>query len=146
MVFNDAARKLIAAIGENINVAMHDWWAYMVVSGCGGRVFYDSYPSVRYRQHENNLVGSNTTWRTRLIRIRMLYQGRFKAWNDTNVNALQQINHMLTPCNRKVLEDFSRVRKCSFTPRLIGLKKSGIYRQTLLGNIGLIVAAIFNKI
>jgi hypothetical protein len=31
-------------------------------------------------------------------------------------------------------------------PRLIGLKKSGIHRQTLLGNLGLLAAAIFKKI
>jgi hypothetical protein len=29
---------------------------------------------------------------------------------------------------------------------LIGLKRSGIYRQTLFGNLGLIAAAILKKI
>jgi len=34
----------------------------------------------------------------------------------------------------------------SLIPRLIHLKRSGIYRQTLLGNIGLIAAAFLGKI
>lgn len=146
MVFNNAARELLREAGEYISVVTHDWWAYIVVSGCGGNVFYDSTPTLRYRQHDGNLVGMNATWGGRFKRIRMLFQGQFRIWNDSNIAALNNLKDKLTPENRKILNRFACARQMSLFPRLINLKRSGIYRQTFLGNLGLVVAAVFGKI
>lgn len=146
MMFNNAARELLREAGENRSVITHDWWAYIVVTGCGGRVFYDSEPTLRYRQHTSNLVGTNSNWAARLKRMRMLFQGRFKQWNDSNIAALHALDHRLTPESRETLQRFVSARKMSVVPRLINLKRAGVYRQTLLGNIGLIAAAVFGKI
>lgn len=146
MVFNNAARKLLREAGENKSVITHDWWAYMVVTGCGGRVFYDSKPTLRYRQHGGNVVGANANWAARLRRIRMLFQGRYKYWNDSNISALLTLENRLTPESREILQRFAKARGMRLIPRLIHLKRSGIYRQTLLGNIGLVAAAILGKI
>lgn len=146
MVFNNAARALLSEAGEDTPVITHDWWAYIVVTGCGGKVFYDSYPSLRYRQHDGNLVGMNATWAARFKRIRMLWDGRFRNWNDSNIAGLRKLLHKLTPEHRKTLERFANARQMSLIPRLIHLKRSGIYRQTLFGNLGLIAAAILGKI
>lgn len=146
MVFNEAARRLLCKAGENVEVVSHDSWAYMVVTGCGGVVNYDAYPSLRYRQHDNNAVGTNSTWAARLVRIRMLWRGHLRTWNDRHLVALQHLHSHLTPESRRTLDLLAQARKRSLVPRLIGLKKSGIYRQTLLGNLGLLAAAIFKKI
>ena len=146
MVFNGAARKLLIKVGDKVNVATHDWWVYLLVSGCGGQVFYDPKPTVRYRQHGNNLVGMNSSWRGRLKRIRLLLQGRFRHWNDLNTSALEPVRDLLSPASHRTLDEFLAARKKSLIPRLVGLKRSGIYRQSWLSNLGLIVAAIFNKI
>jgi len=146
MVFNNATRALLVDIGEDNSVITHDWWAYLVVTGSGGKVFYDSYPSLRYRQHDSNLVGMNASWAARFKRICMLWEGRFRTWNDINIDGLRKIQHKLTPESLEILERFDKARQMSLIPRLINLKRSGIYRQTLLGNLGLIVAAIFRKI
>ena len=146
MVFNEAARRLLCKAGENIEVVSHDSWAYMVVTGCGGRVKYDSYPSLRYRQHGGNIVGANSTWAARRVRIRMLWQGHLRTWNERHLVALQRLHPWLTPESRYTLELLARARERSLVPRLIDLKRSGIHRQTLLGNLGLLAAAIFKKI
>lgn len=146
MIFNNAARELLREAGENLQVVTHDWWAYMAVTGCGGKVFYDSVPTLRYRQHSGNVVGTNSGWAARLKRARMLLEGRFQRWNDSNIAALRTLEHKLTPENRQKLERFAKARHMSFIPRLIHLKRCGIYRQTFLGNLGLIAAAIFGKI
>ncbi|CRM46435.1 MULTISPECIES: glycosyltransferase family 2 protein [Pseudomonas] len=146
MVFNNCARQLLREAGEHRPVVTHDWWAYMLVTGCGGQVFYDPEPTLRYRQHGCNLVGTNSGWMSRFKRIRMLFQGRFKQWGDSNIVILSALEHRLTPENRKILHRFMAARKMSLIPRLICLKRTGIYRQTLLGNIGLITAAVFGKI
>ena len=55
--FNDAAARLGAA-GRPTNVLMHDWWMYLIVSSLG-QVVYSCEPGIQYRQHANNVVGSN---------------------------------------------------------------------------------------
>lgn len=148
MVFNEAARRLICEAGENIDVVSHDSWVYMVVTGCGGKVKYDAHPSLRYRQHGSNVVGMNSTWAARRVRVRMLWQGHLRTWNERHLAALQRLTPRLTPESRTTLELLAkaRARERSLLPRLIDLKKSGIHRQTLMGNIGLLAAAIFKKI
>ena len=146
MILNRAGRDLLADLSKDIRMVSHDWWAYLIITGCGGRVIYDPHPSVRYRQHESNLVGMNTSWSARIKRIHMLWQGRFRDWNDIHIESLQGIRSRLTPDNQKILDQFSEARDQGLVSRLIGLKQSGIYRQTVLGNLGLIAAAIFKKI
>lgn len=146
MVFNNAARLLLCEAGVNVDVVTHDWWAYIVVSGCGGKIYYDTHSSLRYRQHGSNLVGANNNWPARLQRIRMLLQGRFREWSDSNIQALLKLRPRLTPENQLILDRFATARNRWFLPRVIGIKRSGVYRQTLLGNLGLAVAALFKKI
>lgn len=146
MVFNNAARRLLKIAGPDVQVVSHDWWAYMLVSGCGGQVFYDPRPTVRYRQHDNNLVGATQTLRSQLRRAVQLVGGRFKAWNDMNVQALFTMRHHLTPQCRAQLDEFATARKSGLLSRLGGMSRSGVYRQTLLGNIGLFIATVCNRI
>lgn len=146
MVMNRAARRILIEGGANVTVVSHDWWVYMVVAGCGGQVFYDSIPSLRYRQHASNLVGANVTFGARVIRLKMLLMGRFRHWNDVNIEAVNSIRTHLTSESRDALDCFSSARRGWLWSRLLGLKRSGIHRQTLLGNIGLIVAALLGKL
>ena len=146
MVFNKVALNLLREAGENINIVAHDWWTYMVVSGAGGIVFYDPQPTLLYRQHDNNLIGSNIGWRARFNRIFMLLNGHFKQWNEINFQALLSIKHLLTEENKVVLMKIIAARNAGPISRMMTIKQLGIYRQTLLGNIGLTTAALFNKI
>lgn len=40
---------------------LHDWWAYLIVSAKGGKVIYDPQPTLFYRQHGGNVVGSQAS-------------------------------------------------------------------------------------
>jgi len=63
-----------------------------------------------------------------------------------NVAVLERIQGLMTDENRKTFELFRRSRKLSVLPRAYGLMRSGIYRQSLLGDIGLALAALAGKI
>jgi len=145
MVMNKAAQKILRAAGER-TVVSHDWWAYMLISAAGGTVIYDPYPTVRYRQHNNNLVGANIGWYTRLIRMRQLFKGRFQNWNTINTQALQQVRDSLVPEYQRTLDEFCTARNRWLMPRIWGIKKSGVYRQTMMGNLGLIAATVLKKL
>lgn len=146
MVMNDAARSLLLEVGAGVDVIAHDWWVYIVVSACGGSIHYDSEPSLRYRQHAENLIGANTGLSARLLRIRMLFEGSLKAWTNQHIRALTPLLPKLTPSNRRIFDRFVSARQRSLLPRIIGIRRSGVYRQTTLGNLGLLAAAISNRI
>lgn len=145
MVMNRAARDLMNSACER-DVVYHDWWTYLLIAGAGGDVFYDPCPTVRYRRHSANLMGPNASLRTRLDRMWLLFNGEFRNWNSTNINALQKTRRVLTPDNKRILDEFRAARDRWLLPRLLGLRKSGIYHQKLIGNFGLFVASVLKKI
>jgi len=146
MVFNAAARELLSAASNDAHIVSHDWWTYMLVTGAGGRAFYDPYPSVRYRQHRANVVGSNSGLLARLLRAALVFKGRFRTWSDINVRGLAQVRERLTPENRRIYDDFAVARTGSLPSRLAALRRSGVHRQGFVDNIGLYVAALFNRL
>lgn len=146
MVINNAARNLLLEAGANLDIVAHDWWIYIAISACGGHVYYDSQPSLQYRQHGGNLIGANAGLVARLQRIQLLFRGRLKTWTDQHIVALTPLLPKLTPVNRRIYERFVKARQRGLLPRIVGLKRSGVYRQTALGNLGLLAAAISNRI
>ena len=146
MVLNGAARDLVTASASCTEVVSHDWWCYQIVSGAGGIVVYDKNPCLKYRQHGNNLAGANQSWKARLIRIKGLFQGRYRRWNDINLSALVKNRALLTKENQKYLDDIIEARNSNVIKRLFIFYRSGIRRQTLLGNLGLFAGLIINKV
>ena len=118
----------------------------MIVTGASGKVFYNPKHLLNYRQHGNNQIGGNIGLSARIWRLKELFKGRFKTWNNLNFKALQSIEHVLTDENRQLLKNIITAREQSVIPRLVQLKKTGIYRQTFSRNLGLVVAALFKKI
>ncbi len=146
MVMNSAAMHCVRQSSLNAPFVSHDWWAYIIVTGCGGRVRYDSTPRVSYRLHDTNIIGSNDRWSQRLFRIRELFRGRYRNWNQVHVDALQQIRDHLTLDAHRAIDEFTRFRSGKLLTRLSGLRNLSLYRQTLLGNLGLLVAIVHRKI
>jgi hypothetical protein len=79
-------------------------------------------------------------------RLRMVALGRFREWIDHNIAALKPLRSRMTPENQAVFDLFCEARNRPFISRQVGLLKSGIYRQTTLGNAGLIVASLLKKL
>lgn len=146
MVFNDAARSLFLRLGQDVDIDLHDWLAYMLVAGAGGEVYFDQKPSVLYRQHSKNLIGMNIGIRAKIRRIQMLFKGRFRDWNEKHLTALSLMRDLLTTENVATLERFEEARNLQGFSRLVGFKRSGVYRQTLSNNIMFYIAAIVGKV
>lgn len=56
VALNRHARNLVIKNLPN-ELMMHDWWFYIVFSALG-KVVYDDYPALKYRQHPGNVVGA----------------------------------------------------------------------------------------
>lgn len=145
MLLNKAARDIILDVGL-VEVPSHDWWVYQLVTGVSGKVLYDLEPMVLYRQHESNIVGKKTSIIDRIERVRMVFDGQFKNWNDKNIVALNKASKHLSYENKLSLNIFETMRKARFKDRFRLLEVAGLYRQTMRGTLSLIVAALFRKI
>lgn len=146
MVMNRAARDLVATASRRSGFVSHDWWCYLLVAGAGGVVHYSAEPRIGYRQHGANLVGESDTWRARLSRMCFLFKGRFKEWNDLNLAGLRINADLLTEDARQTIATFERSRHGSLPTRLAALHRAGVYRQTRLGAIGLVVACAARRL
>jgi glycosyltransferase involved in cell wall biosynthesis len=133
MVFNQKARELLVFGGADVTVPSHDWWLFQVVSACGGHVHYDTFPSVRYRQHAENVIGANMGFAARLRRLRMLGQGRFRHWSDLNIAALARLRPRMSAENRQSFDLFCEARQRPLLQRAAMFAQAGFYRQTLGG-------------
>jgi glycosyltransferase involved in cell wall biosynthesis len=146
MVLNCAARDLVLGpVGEG-EVVSHDWSCYQIISGAGGFVFYDPMPSLKYRQHGGNEVGSNMSWRSRLVRLGGLLSGRFRGWNDANVRLLLQNRELLTGPSEDALDSFIEARNSGLIARVRLFFESGVYRQTRVGSVALWLAIVLNRV
>lgn len=146
MILNRAGRNIINKTPIDVRIISHDWWIYIVITAIGGNIFYDPKPSINYRQHTNNIVGSNLGWLARFKRISGLMDGHFKMWIDSNIYALNKADINITPENRFILESFNEARNSNLFKRLYVFRKLGMYRQTLLGTLGLYVAIVLKKL
>lgn len=146
MLLNAKARELMCRAAEDALVVSHDWWAYLVVSGAGGRVVYDREPTIGYRQHAANVIGSNAGITARFRRMADMVGGRHRTWNDANLALLAGMREDLSELNRVRLDRFMRGRDRWLLPRLVAFARAGLYRQTSIGNAGLVLAALLGRL
>jgi rhamnosyltransferase len=69
-----AFQSFLVNAGNDLNkVSLHDWLAYAFCREQGFTWFIDEWPSMRYRQHDNNQVGTNnnlTAYKKRFAMVR----------------------------------------------------------------------------
>lgn len=147
IVLNRAALDLArAAAAEAGEIVIHDWWLYQLLTGVGGTVIHDPRPGLLYRQHNRNVMGSPAGLRAKLARARMLMRGGYRDWNSTNIAALQGSAHRLTRRNRVTLRSFAQMRDQAVLPRMAWFAKSGIHRQSRIGQAALWVAMLLGRV
>jgi len=145
-VMNRSAMVLVAESAQATSFVSHDWWCYLICTGAGGRVFYDPDPHMGYRQHDQNVVGRNSGWSARARRVVALLQGRFARWTDTNLDALKRCDKLLTEEANVTVQRFVTLRKKRGYIAVRGVRELGLFRQTFLGQLGLLLAAFIGKI
>lgn len=57
MVFNEALARLIREFDSPRNLIMHDFYTALVCTACGGTILYEECATMKYRQHQENVVG-----------------------------------------------------------------------------------------
>ncbi len=60
------------------NIYYHDWTAYFIVRILGKRWYFDSRPSMLYRQHSSNDTGARGSFGAALKRLKLIRSGWYK--------------------------------------------------------------------
>lgn len=144
MVFSNAVLVAQKKVRPEHSV-WHDWTTYIVATALGGLVWFDDKPCLYYRQHASNVIGSNDGLKAQIVRLRPLFEGRFKQWSDMNIGAIQDLQDLI---NKQHLQTFSEFQKMRSAPwlvqRMSTFYKSKIRRQLFLSNATLALALALN--
>ncbi|WDY59344.1 glycosyltransferase family 2 protein [Pseudomonas sp. PSKL.D1] len=146
MLLNSRARQLLSDLAYQYPLIAHDWWCYLLITGCGGQVHFSSDPLIDYRQHEKNLIGANASLNNMLTRLKKMLNGDFSRWNESNIATLHDARPLLKGESSKALDWFDKARTGSVVHRAYCLIRSGAHRQGFIGNVALALAVLFNKL
>jgi glycosyltransferase involved in cell wall biosynthesis len=146
LTMNNKAKRFISSKCFPRDLFAHDWWIYLLVTGCGGKVVYDAMPTVYYRQHGRNQSGSNTSLLGKIKRFRMLVNGEFREAINPNLSGLTKIVDALTPENRKILLSFISVRNDSILSKCVYCQSRQVFRQSRLESWLIYAALIIGKL
>ena len=65
--------------GEAYKVVLHDWLIYAVCRASGRQWYINPAPTMKYRQHNNNVVGVNYGMKARMTRLRSIADGWYRS-------------------------------------------------------------------
>ena len=147
ILMNKKAQELIVSSLNSDKYTVHDWYCYQLISGAGGEVIFSLEKTLKYRQHEKNLIGRNDRKSDKFRRLKEFFSGSFKNWIDINLSNIENNKSLIESNNLEILENFKKCRN-SKNPlkRIIFYRKSGVFRQSLLENLIFFIGILFNKI
>ncbi|MFC7473450.1 glycosyltransferase [Dankookia sp. GCM10030260] len=137
IVLNPAARALLLAAPPPPPGSMHDWWAYILVTGAGGRVLFDPEPALLYRQHGGNTIGADPPLLDRLSRALRRGPRGFTAMVGAHLDCLAAVEPLLAEEARRVLVLLRGMRGRGPLGRLRLARQAGLYRQSRVQDLAM---------
>ncbi|OAD40539.1 hypothetical protein LPB72_16705 [Hydrogenophaga crassostreae] len=146
MVFNVALLERLRHIQPE-HAVWHDWSAYQTVTGCGGRIHFDTTPCLLYRQHGGNLVGSQGRSWDKVLRLGMLFRGQYRSWGNKTESAMSDLGPLLDKAALETLQVFKQMRSHANPFERLRLARSGhLWRQTASGRASLWLGLLLKQI
>lgn len=134
VVMNGAAARLVASVPAPV-ASPHDWWSYIVVSACGGRIIFDARPQVLYRLHPHNLIGSAHSMPGRALAAIRRGPRVFMTMMRRHVDALAGHAAQLTPQARHELRIIQSALQGGIRARITALRCNRFRRRTATENL-----------
>jgi len=120
-------------------VVMHDWWLATVAAAFGTLGYVDR-PTVRYRQHGENVVGARPSRGLRYKVNRLLdREGVTESLTASYAQAAAFLAHFgprLSPDQRALLADVASIPRLPKLARLCVLRRHGLWKNTVARRLG----------
>ena len=132
-------RALLCMLGETPphDAIMHDWWLALLAA-CFGKIAYVYFPTILYRQHDNNAVGAKNTrslvCNLRVARHPSLIKENLLATCRQAACFLELYKPLLPDAYRRMLSEYAaiphknKLGRCATVLRL-GALKYGLMRK-----------------
>lgn len=110
MVFNRKLKELVE-LSNPVDLRMHDFWALMVAEAFHAVIVTDNRAQLKYRQHENNVVGFGVTWH---VKIKRLIKSAIYGNNERQRQAvcfLNEYGNILPEDSKLILEEVANYKR-----------------------------------
>lgn len=145
MLINNSMKSLIIN-DANSNIIMHDWWIGLCAASIGHIVYIES-PTIMYRLHNDNLVGTDTNLKDRMRRLFNYNHEISRQKNAILQSRLLLLNHSneMISSKRRIIEIFVDLNNQTFFKRMNSIIRFKLKKNSILGNISLLNIYAFNN-
>lgn len=130
---------------EPTYLEMHDAWIYRVCLAIGGSVIYDDCELIKYRQHNNNVIGAKESLKKQIIRRINSFKNCKHVREKTAQEMLKAYANIITKENLKVIKAFANYRK-SIRCKLLLLFDYNLKTEKIKDDIIFKVALLINRV
>lgn len=128
---NKVYEQLISETSVANTVLMHDWLTYSICRAHSMKWVIDSIPSLKYRQHQNNVIGANLGLKSILARYKKIKNGWYRGEvrkickvcldinGDVNLSKLNKILDRKNFLSNVLLMSYVFQGRRKFTDRLL---------------------------
>lgn len=145
-VFNGDLLRLVSRYCPNTQdrVPLHDGWTALVAYAFDADVILDKAKHIKYRQHGNNVVGSNKSFiEIQKARFARYFNGQSLKSGKCQL-VLDVYSELLDVNNKEILTNCVSYKK-SFKTKMKMIFDSGFFQYDFTTNMGVFFMILFNK-
>ncbi|MGF6781106.1 glycosyltransferase family 2 protein [Paraburkholderia sp. GAS334] len=117
---------------------LHDWW-FALVASCVGSVEFVNLPTILYRQHSDNAIGTGGAWSIQQRGAVAGARGAVRRRYRQAEALLSRIGAHLTPRSQKVLTDYIRLEHQGLCGRAWRIFRRGYWDHGMLRTIAAVL-------
>lgn len=124
---------------------MHDWWLGLCATSFG-KTYFVANPLILYRQHTNNLVGTDLNLLDKIKRIKSSKSEtrRLKLCLEQANNFQKFHESDLSHSSKNIINDFVSLPCSSITRRIKNVSKNHFRKYSVLGTLSFLKTIIFD--
>lgn len=146
LVFNKMMRNIVIKSKPIGNIGMHDSWIYRIAQAIDAKIIYDDISYIKYRQHENNVMGISTQ-KTIKKYIKYFFRKKKRVIGYVSYLIYNNYNDIISEENKKVLNSIVQVYlKNNLYTKLKLVFNNKFISNSIKENIKFRYDVIFNKI
>lgn len=104
MVINKALKDIVMQYNPSV-IDMHDWWIYRICMAINGNLYFDRTPHIKYRQHNNNVIGgTSSTYSKAKRRLTKLFSSSEGIRFQMTRELFKGYNSIITQDNKEIID------------------------------------------
>lgn len=142
MLFNKNLRDLACKIPLHKKILLHDWIIQQICLGANGEIVFDERCWTYYRQHDRNVLGHSNGLVNKLYRLKLVLNGEWASWIQSNIGLLKSISNDLSSENASLVSDAQKMFSSNIITRMATYFRIRVRRKSLIGNIMFFLAVL----